>query len=282
MRSDGSSRPDELENLLVERGTLTHRERLIINSHMVHTVEMLEALPFPPELARVPEYAGGHHERMDGRGYPLGIHAGTMSIPARIMAIADVFEALTAADRPYKPAKPLSATMAIMGAMKRDNHIDPDLFDLFVTSGAYRAFAREHLADELQDEVDEQALARHRPGARARTMSCGVGRPRSSSPSTARSAPGDAPSTAPWTAPRPAPPHSPDLNDELNTELTRARATASRHVAPSGVATGARRPGSPRLVPWPSGATSPRPCRASAARRASRSIRSRPQLCPPR
>ena len=101
---------------------------------MVQTISMLEALPFPRNLQRVPEYAGGHHEKMDGTGYPRGIFAGDMSVPARIMAIADVFEALTAQDRPYKAAKKLSETMRIMGFMKRDNHLDAELFDLFVSS----------------------------------------------------------------------------------------------------------------------------------------------------
>ena len=125
---------------------------------MVQTIRMLEALPFPRNLRRVPEYAGGHHEKMDGTGYPKGLYAGDMSVPARIMAIADVFEALTATDRPYKKGKPLSATMKIMGFMKRDNHLDPDLMNIFVTSGVYRRYAQEYLPPELIDEVDESAL----------------------------------------------------------------------------------------------------------------------------
>ena len=149
---------DELGNLCVSRGTLTEAERLIINGHMVQTIKMLEALPFPKGLERVPEYAGGHHEKMDGSGYPKGLFAGDMSIPARIMAIADVFEALTASDRPYKPAKPLSEAMMIMGRMKADNHLDPDVFDLFVSSGVYREYGRRFLAPELLDEVDEAKL----------------------------------------------------------------------------------------------------------------------------
>ncbi|MBT8491657.1 MAG: HD domain-containing protein, partial [Deltaproteobacteria bacterium] len=105
---------DEVKNLCISRGTLSQDERIIINGHMVQTIKMLEALPFPRNLRRVPEYAGGHHEKMDGSGYPKGLYAGDMSIPARIMAIADVFEALTASDRPYKKAKPLSLTLKIM------------------------------------------------------------------------------------------------------------------------------------------------------------------------
>src|SRR5690606_38646771 len=137
----GADRPllseDEVENLSISRGTLTERERETIKRHMVETTKIIEALPFPRHLRRVPEYAGGHHEKMDGTGYPRGIYAGDMSIPARIMAIADVFEALTAQDRPYKRGLKLSQAMAIMGRMKADNHLDPDLFDVFVRSGVY-------------------------------------------------------------------------------------------------------------------------------------------------
>jgi HD-GYP domain-containing protein (c-di-GMP phosphodiesterase class II) len=154
---------EEMKNLTVSRGTLTPEERLVINGHMVQTINMLEALPFPRNLRRVPEYAGGHHEKMDGTGYPRGVFAGDMSIPARIMAIADVFEALTAQDRPYKAAKKLSETMRIMGFMKRDNHLDPELFDLFVSSRVYRAYAERFLPASLIDEVDEAALLAIRP-----------------------------------------------------------------------------------------------------------------------
>ncbi|MEZ4324200.1 MAG: HD domain-containing phosphohydrolase [Polyangiales bacterium] len=149
---------DEVYNLQIQRGTLTAEERLVINGHMVQTVKMLERLPFPANLRRVPEYAGGHHEKMDGGGYPKGIYAGDMSIPARIMAIADVFEALTAQDRPYKKGKTLSESMRIMAFMKRDNHLDPELFDLFVRSGVYREYGHKYLPEELIDEVDEASL----------------------------------------------------------------------------------------------------------------------------
>ena len=154
---------EEVANLSVSRGTLTDAERLIINGHMVETIKMLEALPFPRHLARVPEYAGGHHERMDGRGYPRGIYAGDLSVPARAMAIADVFEALTAQDRPYKPGKTLSEAVRIMGFMKRDGHLDPTIFDHFVRAGVYREYAEQFLPAELIDEVDEAALLAIQP-----------------------------------------------------------------------------------------------------------------------
>jgi response regulator RpfG family c-di-GMP phosphodiesterase len=166
---NGKSQPlldeNEVYNLSIRRGTLNNEERKIMEGHMVATVDMLEALPFPDHLKRVPEYACGHHERMDGKGYPKGIKAGTMSLPARMMAIADVFEALTASDRPYKPAKKLSETMFIIGKMKEDNHLDPDLVDFFVTSGVYRKFAERHLTKELIDAVDEQKILGIKPKA---------------------------------------------------------------------------------------------------------------------
>ena len=154
---------EEVQNLSISRGTLTEKERLVINAHMVHTVNILNALPFPPQLARVPEYATGHHEKMDGTGYPRGVFAGDMSIPARIMAVADVFEALTAIDRPYKQPKKLSEVMFIMGKMKEQHHLDPEVFDLFITSGIYRKYAEQNLPPELVDAVDEQKLLAIKP-----------------------------------------------------------------------------------------------------------------------
>jgi hypothetical protein len=154
---------DEVRNLCISRGTLNDEERIIINGHMVHTVAMLESLPFPRHLRRIPEYAGGHHEKLDGTGYPRGIFAGDMSVPARVMAIADVFEALTAQDRPYKPGKKLSEAMKIMAFMKKDNHLDPELLDLFVTSGVYRTYAAKYLPPELIDEVDEAFVLQMKP-----------------------------------------------------------------------------------------------------------------------
>ena len=154
---------EELYNLSIERGTLTKEERLTINAHMVNTVQMLDALPFPSNLKNVPEIACGHHEKMDGTGYPKGIYGKDMSIPARIMAIADVFEALTANDRPYKTAKKLSETMQIMGKMKQNNHFDTDVFDLFIKSKTYLKYAKEYLSPDLIDFVDEEELLNIKP-----------------------------------------------------------------------------------------------------------------------
>jgi HD-GYP domain-containing protein (c-di-GMP phosphodiesterase class II) len=155
----------ELANLCISRGTLSEEERYKINEHIIHTIRMLEALPFPAHLRDVPEIAGGHHERMDGNGYPRSLSAEQMSPLARVMAIADVFEALTASDRPYKSGKPLSAALAIMAAMVRDHHLDPELFELFLRSGACRRYAEDHLAEDQCDPVDVEAvLAASRPG----------------------------------------------------------------------------------------------------------------------
>ena len=93
---------------------------------------MLESLPWPKHLKNVPEYAGGHHERMDGKGYPRGLTREEMSVQARVMGIADIFEALTAKDRPYKKGKTLTEALTILGKFKLNGHIDPDLFDIFI------------------------------------------------------------------------------------------------------------------------------------------------------
>jgi HD-GYP domain-containing protein (c-di-GMP phosphodiesterase class II) len=148
----------ELYNLSITRGTLTREERYIINHHMVQTILMLSHLPFPEHLGNVAEIAGGHHEKMDGTGYPKRLKREQMSLPARMMAIADIFEALTAADRPYKKAKTLSEALGIMANMCRDAHIDPQLFELFINAQIYLQYARRFLAPEQVDAVDAPSL----------------------------------------------------------------------------------------------------------------------------
>jgi HD-GYP domain-containing protein (c-di-GMP phosphodiesterase class II) len=149
---------DEVDNLTIRAGTLTLKERDIINHHIVATIKMLEQLPWPKHLTRVPEYAGGHHERMDGKGYPKGLTREQMSVQARMMGIADIFEALTARDRPYKHGMKLSQAMSIMANFKKNGHIDPDLFDVFVKQGVYRRYAEQFLDPAQIDGVDEMAL----------------------------------------------------------------------------------------------------------------------------
>jgi response regulator RpfG family c-di-GMP phosphodiesterase len=154
---------NEVYNLNIARGTLTNEERQVINNHIVVTINMLESLPYPKALRRVPEYAGGHHERMDGKGYPRGLTRDQMSIPARIMGIADIFEALTARDRPYKKAKTLSESLSILGKMKLDNHVDPDLFDLFIREKVYLQYANQFLEPDQIDAVDETKIPGYTP-----------------------------------------------------------------------------------------------------------------------
>jgi HD-GYP domain-containing protein (c-di-GMP phosphodiesterase class II) len=144
----------ELYNLLVSRGTLSAEERYKINEHMVQTIKMLTRLPFPKHLRNVPEIAGGHHEKMDGTGYPRRLRREDMSPVARMMAIADIFEALTAVDRPYKQGKTLSEALRIMAAMRKDQHIDPELFELFLRSGVYREYAERYMQAALIDTID--------------------------------------------------------------------------------------------------------------------------------
>jgi len=144
----------EIYNLCVQRGTLTAEERFKINEHIVETINMLGQLPFPKELRRVPEWAGNHHEKLDGTGYPRRLGADDLSVLARIMAVADIFEALTASDRPYKPPKKLSTSLRIMSSFRDDGHICPDLFDLFLTSGVFRKYGEAYLRPEQLDDVD--------------------------------------------------------------------------------------------------------------------------------
>jgi len=160
--SDGEIIPfldeKEVRNLQIPKGTLLPEEREIINDHIVITIDMLEKLPYPKNLKNVPEFAGGHHEKLDGTGYPKGLKDEDMSTQAKIMAIADIYEALTAADRPYKDGKKLSMAMRIMGFMKNDYEIDKDLFEIFVKEGVYKQYAEKYVKPDQIDQVDEEAV----------------------------------------------------------------------------------------------------------------------------
>ncbi|WP_018411820.1 HD domain-containing phosphohydrolase [Methyloversatilis thermotolerans] len=165
--SSGRTQPclsaDEVDNLTIRAGTLTAAEREIINYHIVSTIRMLEALPWPRHLTNVPEYAGGHHERMDGKGYPRGLTREEMSVQARVMGIADIFEALTAKDRPYKKPMKLSEALHILGKFRLNGHIDPDLFDVFVRKQVYLRYAELFLDPEQIDAVDLDAIPGYNP-----------------------------------------------------------------------------------------------------------------------
>jgi len=149
---------EEKENLNIIAGTLTAAERQIINRHIDITIKMLESLPWPRHLRKVPEYAGGHHERMDGKGYPKGLRREQMTVQARVMGIADIFEALTAKDRPYKHGKTLTESLNILGKFRQNGHIDPDLFDVFVREKVYLEYAKQFMDQDQIDEVDESRI----------------------------------------------------------------------------------------------------------------------------
>lgn len=155
----------ELYNLSIERGTLTAEDRFKINEHIISTIRMLEALPLPPELSRVPRYASTHHETLIGTGYPRKLTAADLSIPERIMILADVFEALTAADRPYKSAKTVSEAITILAKMTARQHMDANVFELFLRSGVYLEYAKRFLPETQLDDVDIEAAVRHARGA---------------------------------------------------------------------------------------------------------------------
>jgi HD-GYP domain-containing protein (c-di-GMP phosphodiesterase class II) len=141
----------EVENLNIRQGTLNPAEREIVKNHAAVTHKILSQLPFPKKLRHVPEYAATHHEALNGKGYPRGLDAGQLSLQSRILAMADIFEALTAKDRPYAKAKTLSEAMHIMSVMANDRHIDPGLFDLFEREGIYLDYAQRELAPQQID-----------------------------------------------------------------------------------------------------------------------------------
>ena len=164
---DGSERAlldeEEVANLTIRAGTLNADERTIINNHVSVTIRMLESLPWPKHLKNVPEYAGGHHERMDGKGFPRGLLREQMSVQARMMAIADIFEALTARDRPYKTGKSLAESLRILGGFRLRGHIDPDLFDVFVRRKVYLEYAERFMDPAQIDQVDESTIPGYVP-----------------------------------------------------------------------------------------------------------------------
>jgi len=153
----------ELYNLSIRRGTLTDEDRFKINDHIVQTLIMLRGLPWPVQLARVPDIAATHHEKLDGKGYPRGLPAERLTVADRVMALADIFEALTAADRPYKPPKTLTESLKIMGFMAKDQHIDAELFRYFLHSGLWQVFAEKFMRPEQIDVVDIAAIERLLP-----------------------------------------------------------------------------------------------------------------------
>ena len=142
---------DEVKNLCIRKGSLTKEERKIIENHAAMTLKILKQLPFPRKLANVPEYAAAHHEKLDGSGYPRGLTEKEMPFQSRIMAVADIFEALTAKDRPYKKAMKLSQAVKIMGFMKKDKHIDPDIYDLFINNHLFYDYAKKEMTPEQID-----------------------------------------------------------------------------------------------------------------------------------
>jgi hypothetical protein len=144
----------ELYNLTIESGTLTTEERFRINEHILTTIKMLESLPYVDELSNIPRYATTHLETINGSGYPRGLTAAELSVPERIIMLANVFEALTAADRPYKKGKTLSVAIFILHQLVEQELMDRDVFELFLTSGVYKQYAERFMASEQIDEVD--------------------------------------------------------------------------------------------------------------------------------
>jgi len=143
---------EEIKNLIIRKGTLTEKERKIIHGHATITHKMLSQLPFPKKLKNVPLFAGAHHECINGSGYPRGLKGEEIPLQARILAVADIFEALTAPDRPYRKANTLSGALKILGYMARDNHIDADIHSLFVKNKVYLTYAKKELSPSQIDK----------------------------------------------------------------------------------------------------------------------------------
>ena len=141
----------ELYNLSIARGTLNFEERYKINDHVTQTIIMLNKLPLPKRMKNIPNLAGSHHETLDGKGYPRRLYRDAIDIKARMLAIADIFEALTASDRPYKSAKTLSEALKIMKWFRDNNHIDSDLYELFIRENIPQKYAKEYLRPDQYD-----------------------------------------------------------------------------------------------------------------------------------
>jgi hypothetical protein len=170
VNSKGEEQPilskEEVYNLAIPKGTITPEEREVVNSHVMTTIKMLESLPYPKYLCNVPKYAAAHHERMDGKGYPMGLTREQIPVQGRIIAIADIFEALTGKDRPYKKRLTLMQSLSIMGSLKLSGQIDPDLFDVFIGDKVYMRYAEKYLPQELIDEVDLSSIPGYAPTSR--------------------------------------------------------------------------------------------------------------------
>ena len=148
----------EVDFLTIKRGTLSDEDRQIMENHVSLSYELLDKLPYPEHLKQVPFYAGCHHEKLNGGGYPNGYSGDQLPLQARIIAIADVFEGLTAPDRPYKEPYKLSKALDILKFMVNDGEIDPDLFNLLITKKLYLKYANEHLNANQIDSIDEKKL----------------------------------------------------------------------------------------------------------------------------
>jgi hypothetical protein len=150
---------DEVDNLTIPHGTLNPRERKVIEEHAELTIRLLEQLPFPPQLSRVPQIAGAHHERIDGEGYPLGLAGTQISLQGRLLGLADVFEALTAPDRPYRDPIGVSEAVEMLRDMVKRGHLDADLFEVFLRERVHLYYAREQLRPEQLDDATLEELA---------------------------------------------------------------------------------------------------------------------------
>ena len=144
---------DEIKNLCIPKGTLTEEERLVINNHAKLSYDILNSLPFPNKYKRVPEIAAGHHEKINGKGYPLGLKGDEISFEARIIAVADIFESLTASDRPYKKPNTIKQSLRILKFMVKDGELDEDLVKFFIDKKLYLDYAKNNMNESQIDII---------------------------------------------------------------------------------------------------------------------------------
>jgi len=133
-----------LENLSIRKGSITEAERKKMKEHAYMTLKMLSQIPFTKKFRNIPHFAGAHHECLDGTGYPLGLRGDEIPFEGKLMAVTDIAEALTSADRPYKRAMPLDEVYRVLRSLAEKGKLDRDLVELFITENVYGAYKRKY------------------------------------------------------------------------------------------------------------------------------------------
>lgn len=144
--------PEEFSMLAISKGSLSSQERLEIESHVTHTRNFLQLIPWTDELKQVPAIAGAHHEKLDGSGYPDGKASNEIPFASKIMTICDIYDALTASDRPYKSAVPPEFALDILNQEAKAGAVDQSLIDVFIESDAYKCITQKDYSEGFEGE----------------------------------------------------------------------------------------------------------------------------------